>query len=410
MITIEDSAPATTPVTARLLQSRDEAAHYVARVCFKTGPPALTGVELEHTVHRLDDPAEPVGLTELRTALGPFAPITIDPRSPSRRLPGGGSVTVEPGGQVEISSLPHSGFPALHASVETDLRALEDLLRVHRLGIGDSGFDPRSRPGRLLRTPRYDAMARAFDQHGTPHGSSMMVATAGLQVCVDSGRDTELPSRWAALHAMGPVLLALFSTSRRPDAACVRMRTWLGMEPGRTHAVATDTGDPVSAWVDYVLRAPVLCVRRDGRPWFTPRDVSFEAWLGGALPDPPSLDDLELHLSMLFPPVRPRGYLEVRYLDTQPRRQWFAPVAVIGALLASASSIDKVRDLCAPVEGRWLDAATRGLADPDLRQAAAAVAALACDGLAATDVPEPVRHAVATIVDQRLAALHTQEA
>ncbi|MGH8878647.1 MAG: glutamate-cysteine ligase family protein [Stackebrandtia sp.] len=408
MITINDTSPREMPAATRLLQSQDEAAHYVARVCFKTGPPVLTGVELEHTVHRLDNAAEPVGLAELRKALGPHAPITIDPHSPSRRLPGGGSVTVEPGGQVEISSLPHSGFTALHASVETDLRALEGLLRTSRLTIGHSGLDPRSRPGRLLHTPRYEAMARAFTRLG-PHGESMMVATAGLQVCVDSGHARQFPARWAALHAMGPLLLALFSTSRRAEAACLRMRTWLGMEPERTHPVA-DTGDPVSAWVDYVLRAPVLCVRQARRPWLTPRGVSFADWLGGALPRPPTVADLDLHLSMLFPPVRPRGYLEIRYLDAQPPRQWFAPVAVIGALLGSDSTIDRLRDVCLPVQGLWLTAATKGLSDERLRRAADAVAVLACDGLADTDVPVATRRKVAAIVDERLAALTMKEA
>ena len=94
-------APADT-AAALALRDRAEAEAYVASVCFKHGPPRLLGVELEWLVHPVSAPAAPVDAATLRAALGPHAPRSLDPRSPARPLPGGSTVTVEPGGQVEI--------------------------------------------------------------------------------------------------------------------------------------------------------------------------------------------------------------------------------------------------------------------------------------------------------------------
>src|SRR5207248_11215015 len=162
-------------------------------------------------------------------------------------------------------------------------------------------------------------------------------------------------------------------------------------------------GDPAGDWARYALRAPVLCVRRNGRSWRCPPGTSFADWIGGALGDPPTHADLDYHLSTLFPPVRPRGYVEVRYLDQQPPDDWFAPVAVLSALFADESTVDKARELCAPVEGRWLDAARSGLADRELAATAAGIAELATGVLPETGLPQGICTEVTETVGRRLA-------
>ena len=113
---------------AAVVHSVAEAEGYIARVCFKTGPPTRTGVELEWTVHHGDDPTRPLDLSVLRAALGPHAPHSIDPTSPMSPLPGGSPVTVEPGGQVEISTPPAASLAQLYERVEGDIAALKGLL------------------------------------------------------------------------------------------------------------------------------------------------------------------------------------------------------------------------------------------------------------------------------------------
>jgi glutamate--cysteine ligase len=395
-----------------ILHELSEAEGYIASICFKTGPPTLVGAELEWTVHDRDAPDAPLDQARLARALGPHAPPTLTPDTPHQALPGGGTVTVEPGGQVEISSAPATSLAVLRDSVDGDMAHLLDLLDTAGLTAGESGIDEHRPPRRLLDTPRYTAMQRAFDARG-PHGRIMMCSTAGLQICVDAGEPRQIAARWEAVHALGPALIATFATSRRYAGrdsgwASARMRTWLGMDHRRTGPVGV-SADPASAWARYALAAPLLCIRRDGPCWDAPPGVTFADWIAGALPDPPTIDDLDYHLGTLFPPVRPRGYLELRFLDTQPGPDWFAPVAVVAALLADDRALDAAREACEPVEGRWFDAARLGLADPDIAQAAERVLGAASSALDRTDLSAAARTEVIRIVNRRLSGCLTPD-
>jgi glutamate--cysteine ligase len=387
------------------LQHVAQAAEHISGICFKTGPPSRIGVELEWTVHRDGAPAAYVEAAELRTALGTHAPPALGSTHPGDPLPGGGAVTVEPGGQVEISSAPAGSLTELHEALSTDHARLSALLARSGLVLGDNGLDPHRPPRRILHTPRYAAMQRSFDAAGR-HGHTMMCSTAGLQVCLDAGTADRLPQRWNALHDVGPALLAAFATSRRHAGrdtgwASARMATWYGIDPRRTRPVG-GPGDPATDWVRYALAAPLLCVQRDEDRWDVPPGVTFPDWIDGALPGPPVVGDLDYHLSTLFPPVRPRGYLEVRYLDAQPGGEWIAPVAVLAALVADDAITDAARAVAAPAAGRWLPAARHGLADPVVRACAVELLDLACRHLDATGLPPAVRDVVTDIVDRRL--------
>ncbi|WP_426505102.1 ergothioneine biosynthesis glutamate--cysteine ligase EgtA [Dactylosporangium sp. McL0621] len=365
----------------------EQAEGYIASICFKTGPPAAVGVELEFTVHERGDPAAPLDTARLCQALGDHAPPTLRADSPALPLRDGGAVTLEPGGQVEISSRPYASLIELHAGVGAEIEQLTALLAGAGLILGDTGADPHREPRRLLSTPRYDAMAAAFDRRGES-GKIMMCSTAGLQVCLDPGPEDELAERWAAVHALGPPLMALFANSAHfagedTGWASARQRAWRGIDPSRTRAVGTG-GRPAADWAGYALDAKVLCIRRPGGAWDAPSGVTFADWIGGALDPRPTFADLDYHLSTLFPPVRPRGYLEIRYLDTQPGRGWFAPAALLHALLDDPGTVSRVLDLCAPAAGRWVEAARDGMADPVLARAARAVRELA---LARLDLP-----------------------
>lgn len=392
-----------------LLRATHEAEGYLAKICFKTGPPAHTGVELEWTVHDAEQPARPVDLDRLRKALGPHAPTVLDPASVSAPLPHGGMVSVEPGGQVEISTTPFSSLGALREGTDADIGHLRNLLNAAGLTLGSSGIDAYRAARPVVETPRYRAMRKAFDRRG-PAGRIMMYSTAGVQVCVDAGEPRRFVDRWQAVHALGPPLLAAFATARRHAGqdtgwSSARMRAWLDIDPARTRPVWTPRSrvDPVTAWTSYVLAAPLLCLRRPGSDWSAPPGVTFRDWIDGALPGPPDTDDLRYHLSTLFPPVRPRGYLEIRYLDGQPAEEWIAPVAVLAALLADQTALDLAREACEPVAGRWRAAARHGLADPALSAAAHRVLDVALRALDRTDLPPATRTETSRIVHQRLA-------
>ncbi|WP_245556100.1 ergothioneine biosynthesis glutamate--cysteine ligase EgtA [Actinopolyspora mortivallis] len=401
-----DTEPDTHEVPTSRLRSRAEAEAYVASVCFKHGPPRLLGTELEWTVHHACDPRRPLCPDTLTRALGPYAPPTLNPDSPHRELPGGSRITVEPGGQVEISSPVHASMTELFRTVSTDTAHTRDLLGRAGLVLGDHGLDPWRTPRRLLNSPRYAAMEHSFNRIGSA-GKRMMCNTAGVQVCLDAGEPARVAARWQALHALGPVFTAVFANSRlslgrETGWASARARCLLHTDPPRTSPAPTST-DPALDWARYALDAPVVCRRRENGDWTPPCGASFAEWIAGAFGDAPDRQDLDYHLSTMFPPVRPRGYLEVRYIDAQPGDRWMVPVAALAALFRSETVVDKVLEETAAVAHSWIPAARDGLRNPELARAAAAVFDLACRCLeAAPDAPEGLAERVDTFVHGRL--------
>lgn len=385
----------------RVLRSREEAEAYVASVCFKHGPPRLLGVELEWLLTRRARPPHPLDATSLADALGPHAPTSLAPDSPALPLTFGSTVTVEPGGQVELASRPYERLDNLVHEVRSDAAELHARLASHDLYPGRSAADPVLPAHRVLGTPRYTAMETAFDRLGT-EGRSMMCSTAAVQPCFDLGERDDLELRWTALHALGPVLIAALANSptlhgRRTGWKSSRMAVWLALDPPRTAPPEPGQADPVAGYARRAMDAGVICRRGPG-DWVTPPGVSFADWLAGAIPVAPTTEDLDLHLSTLFPPVRPHGHVEVRYVDAQVGDEWVVPVAVLAALLAERKTTEAALLACLPVAGRWLDAARVGLADPALAKAAAEVFTLAGDALPALIGPGPVRSLVSRAV------------
>jgi glutamate--cysteine ligase len=385
------------------LSDRVEAEAYVASVCFKHGPPRLVGAELEWIVHHKDEPRRPLDASLLSAALGPYAPRTLNKESPQLPLPAGAPLTLEPGGQVEISALPQPTLTELFGNVTADLAFLSELLASAGLVLGETATDQYRSPRRLLETPRYAAMEQVFEPIG-PHGLTMMCATAALQVCLDVGEPDTLAARWTAVTALGPVLVAAFANSPVLEGnatgwASARMRAVLGTDPPRSSPSAI-VADPVADWARRVLDTPVLCVRGDGDRWVTPRGMTFADWLDGARPERPTTDDLDDHLSTMFTPVRPHGYLEVRYLDAQRGDGWVTPVALLAALLSTPRTVDAVLDACLPVGDRWLPAARDGLADRALATAAAAVLDVGARALPAMGLGTDLTEAIVADLDR----------
>ena len=385
-MTASGEFPATTPIG-----SRADAEGYVAMVCFKHGPPLLHGVELEWTVHHADDPHRPLDAAHLSQALGVHAPPTLVRGSPQLPLGRGSLVTVEPGGQVEISGPASASVPRLIEDTAADAAELTSLLHDAGLAPGDHGLDAFRPPRRLLTVPRYAAMERAFEQLG-PHGPRMMCSTAGLQVCLDAGEADQTALRWRALHDFGPALVALFANSRRRTGsdtgwASARTEATFGTCAPFTEPPPLD-GNPAETWARTAMDAPVLCLRR-GDNWDAPAGLTFGAWADGALPDDrPTYEDLDYHLSTLFPPVRPRGYLEVRYLDAQQGDGWIEPTLLLIALMSDPALVDQAVAAAEPAAGRWFPAARQGLEDKLVLQAARELVDLGTGALSRTGVDQ----------------------
>lgn len=363
------------------LTTRAAAEAYIGGVCFKLGPPSLIGAELEWLTEWSggDRSGQRVDLPTLAAALGPYTPKSISPASPARPLPRGSYVTIEPGGQIELSSTPSPSAEQLCADLRVDERLLVTLLESRGIRTVSAAADVCRPARRVLRLPRYRAMEASFARTG-PFGKLMMCNTAAIQVSVDAGADpAEVAARWTLLYTIGPALLAAFACSPElygaPEGAWAsqRMRTWLHLDCPRTTVGAW--ADPIAGYAAWALDVPLLCVRRDGGAgWHAPPEATFADWLAGRLDDEigrrPDESDLDYHLTTMFPPVRASGHLEVRYLDAQPADQWAAPIHAVETLVARADVRDEAVRLAAATAGRWQDAARDGLRDADIRSAA----------------------------------------
>ncbi|EST30061.1 hypothetical protein N566_21690, partial [Streptomycetaceae bacterium MP113-05] len=397
------------PPVARALPARSsdplseaQAAAHIHGICFKTGPPRRLGVELEWLVHEKHAP--PPGRVGSRR---PLDPVRYEAALAAlRATPLRSALTVEPGGQLELSSEPADSLTSCLRSVQSDLTAVRARLSRHGLALTGMGLDPYRPSRRFLDLPRYRAMEAYFDRSGSA-GRAMMCSSASVQVCVDAGTEEPGPlghaRRWLLAHLLGAVLVAAFANSPLHRGRCTgwrstRQAVWAAIDGGRTLAPARAHGRaPRTAWTAYALDAPVLCVRAaaEGEPWAVPTGCgySFREWLRGAGPRPPTRDDLDYHLTTLFPPVRPHGHLELRMIDAQPGDDgWVVPLAVTAALFddpaAAGSAYRTVKPLAdlagpqpAPRNPLWRRAARHGLTDPELHAAARSCFAAARESL-----------------------------
>lgn len=235
-----------------------------------------------------------------------------------------------------------SDLASLIAATRTDLSLVEHALSCAGLRPGVDALDSLRQPQRTLDHPRYAAMQRYFDRLG-PIGRVMMCSTSAIQVCVNAGLDGDGPrsavARWRHLHRLLPVLIAMFANSPfrdgRPNGwVSNRQRVWRALDPQRTSPPRHD-GDARAAWATYALDADVLCIRQNdaAASWDAPPGLTMRDWLRGHASRPADWDDLDYHLSTLFPPVRPRGFLEVRVIDAQAGDDWEVPVAMVAALV-----------------------------------------------------------------------------
>lgn len=386
--------------------TEDEVVAYVGGICFKTGPPGRVGVESEWLVSDAQRPDQHVPLSRIQAAATAAGP-----------LPARSAITYEPGGQLEISTLPLDGISACHAALQADLCHLDRYLTAAGLRRSGSGLDPLRSPVRQLDDPRYAAMEAYFDARagagngirddaasGSP-GRIMMCSTASVQVCLDIGATMDAAGgRWQLVHALGPVLVASFAnsplrTGRSTGWRSTRQAVWAGVDPART--CPPEGRDPVAAWSRYALDAPVMALRREAGPWLADPGITFREWLRAGSPyGYPNGDDLAFHLSTLFPPVRPRGFLELRMIDGQAPAYWPVPVAVATALLDDPRAAETAREATAPVADRWRVAARAALTDPALAASARTCFAAALEALPRLGAGADVIAIVADFVDR----------
>jgi glutamate--cysteine ligase len=297
------------------------------------------------------------------------------------RLRTGGTVTFEPGGQIEHATAPHATPGAALEEADLVEAALSAALAPSRLAA--AGTDQWTRlDGVPQQLPgfRYQAMDRYFQRRGR-FGPLMMRHTAGLQINLDLG--SEPATMWARASRLSPLLTTSFACSPAPDRASLRAHIWQQLDATRT-GFPKGPGGLVGAWSRFAMDADVMLIRNDqgaipGWPGF-----SFRHWVTQYHPIVgwPTRDDLAYHLTTLFPEVRVRrGTIELRALDALPTRwRWAAVVLVVGALYEPSHGIaGRLEALAGQEQVVWERAARHGPRHPELGTLAEAVWSHALD-------------------------------
>jgi glutamate--cysteine ligase len=359
------------------MASSSTAAQYIAESCLIDAPLGRVGLEMEAHCFDPADPYRRPSWVEITAAIECLP-----------ALPGGSAVTVEPGGAVELSGPPADGVAPAIDAMNSDQVVLRSAFADAGLGLVFLGADPLRPPKRVNPGARYRAMEQFFAACDSGEaGASMMTSTASVQVNLDAGPQTGWAARVRLAHALGPTMIAITANSPMLGGefsgwVSTRQRVWGQMDSARCGPILGASGDdPGTDWARYALKAPVMLVNNPDAVAVT-HWVPFTDWVDGRVllgDRRPTTADLEYHLTTLFPPVRPRQWLEIRYLDSVPDAFWPAVVFTLVALLDDPAAADIAAEAVEPVATAWDNAARLGLSDRRLYEAANRCVAVATE-------------------------------
>ena len=277
----------------------------------------------------------------------------------------GANVSLEPGGQLELSGAPLETIHQTCDEVNEHLREVESV--AHEIGVGFIGLGaaPIWTHDQMPMMPkgRYRLMTDYMDRVGT-HGKQMMYRTCTVQVNLDFGSEADMVQKMRVAIALQPVATALFANSPffegKPNGhKSWRSRIWRDLDPARTGMLpfVFEDGFGFDAWVDYALDVPMYFVYRDG-VYIDALGQSFRDFLDGKLPalpgETPTLSDWADHLTTIFPEARVKKFIEMRGADGGPWRRLCALPALWVGLTYDQGALDAAWDLA-----RGWDAETR---------------------------------------------------
>ena len=238
----------------------------------------------------------------------------------------GGSVTLEPGGQLELSGAPLVSLHGTCAETRAHLRQMREVtspLDICMLGVG---FQPLWGRGDISWMPkgRYKIMREYMPKRGNL-GLDMMLRSCTVQVNLDYADERDMVRKFRTSLALQPIATALFANSPFKGGVpsglkSTRAQAWTDTDPDRcgVPAFVFEPDFGYARWVDYILDVPMYFLHR-GDDYIDVSGLSFRDFMAGKLPgfegQYPTMEDFEDHMTTAFPEVRLKGYLEMRGAD-----------------------------------------------------------------------------------------------
>ncbi|WP_207102139.1 glutamate--cysteine ligase [Paracoccus shandongensis] len=268
----------------------------------------------------------------------------------------GANISLEPGGQLELSGAPLETIHQTCDEVNGHLAEVKEI--ADRIGAGFIGLGAAPIWGQddmpMMPKGRYRLMTDYMDRVGTL-GKQMMYRTCTVQVNLDFGSEADMVQKMRVALSLQPVANALFANSPFLDGKpngwkSWRAHIWQNLDAARTGMLpfVFQDGFGYEAWVDYVLNVPMYFVYRDGK-YIDALGQSFRDFLEGRLPalpgEVPTLSDWADHMTTVFPEARVKKYIEMRGADGGPWRRLCALPALWVGLIYDQSSLDAAWDL-----------------------------------------------------------------
>jgi glutamate--cysteine ligase len=283
-----------------------------------------------------------------------WRPILEDGR-PIALQRGRANVTLEPGGQFELSGAPVATLHETCSEVHEHLDQVRTVAAPLGIGMLGLGFQPKWRRDEIPWMPkgRYRIMRAYMPKKGSL-GLDMMLRTCTIQVNLDFASEADMVRKFRVGLALQPVATALFAnspfTDGRPNGfLSYRSHIWTDTDSDRS-GILPFVFDPdmgFERYVDYALEVPMYFVYRDGR-YIDASGQSFRDFLNGRLPalpgEVPTLTDWNDHLTTLFPEVRLKRFLEMRGADGGPWRSLCALPALWVGVLYHEAVLDEAYD------------------------------------------------------------------
>jgi glutamate--cysteine ligase len=268
----------------------------------------------------------------------------------------GANISLEPGGQLELSGAPLETIHQTCDEVNDHLRDVKDI--ADKIGVGFIGLGAapiwQHEDMPLMPKGRYKLMDSYMSTVGTA-GTTMMRRTCTVQVNLDFSSEADMVQKMRVALALQPVANALFATSpffegKLNGHKSWRGRVWRHLDDARTGMLpfVFEDGFGFEAWVQYALDVPMYFVYRDG-VYHNALGQSFRDFLKGELPalpgETPTLSDWADHLTTIFPEARVKKYIEMRGADGGPWRRLCALPAFWVGLTYDQSALDAAWDL-----------------------------------------------------------------
>ena len=266
------------------------------------------------------------------------------------------SVSLEPGGQFELSGAPLASVHQTRDELQTHLTDVTQVAGPMGIDFLGLGYSPKFSLDQTPQMPkgRYDVM-RAYMPKVGNLGLNMMHCTATMQVNLDYSSEADMVKKFRVGLALQPLSTALFANSvfkegRLNGYHSYRSHVWLDVDSDRTGMLpfVFQEGMGFEAYVDYALNVPMYFVYRDGR-YLNTHGASFADFLAGKIEFEdkvyPTIDDWDVHLTTLFPEVRLKRFLEMRGADGGAVPFILAHSALWTGLLYHDGALDAAYDL-----------------------------------------------------------------